>query len=101
MNFAQLLSNIHWIPVIVVSAVSIILSAAWHIPAFLKLLWQEGINPTSAEPPVNIPLVLGVAAILYFINIAGLGAVVAGQGRSLRGFVLSGRFSTGRLVMVQ
>lgn len=80
MNFAQLLSNIHWIPVIVVAVASIILSAAWHIPVFLKLLWKEGINPTSAEPPVNIPLVLGVSAILYFINIAGLGAVVAGQG---------------------
>lgn len=80
MSFAQLWSNIHWVPVIVVTAASLILSGAWHMPVFLGLIWKEGINPSGAKPKVNIPLSLGVSAILYLIAIAGLGAVVAGQG---------------------
>jgi hypothetical protein len=79
MSLPNLLSNIHWIPVLVMTIVSFALGAAWHQKFLFGKTWTEE-NKSTLEKKMNIPLVFGGTAVMHFLALAGLSALVSGQG---------------------
>jgi hypothetical protein len=80
MNLSELISNIHWLPVIVMTIFSFMLGAFWHRPFLFGKIWEAENNPQHIKRKVNAPLVFGGTAVMHFIALAALGAVVAGTG---------------------
>ena len=79
MNFHSLFSNIHWIPVIVMTIVSFALGAAWHQKFLFGKTWTNENKPT-LDQKMNIPLIFGGTAVMHFLALAGLSALVSRQG---------------------
>jgi hypothetical protein len=79
MNLSNLISNIHWIPVVVMTIVSFALGAAWHQKFLFGKTWTEENKPT-LEQKMNIPLIFGGTAVMHFLALAGLSALVSNQG---------------------
>ncbi|GAB7027456.1 DUF1761 domain-containing protein [Geotalea toluenoxydans] len=71
---------VHWLPVIVVTALSLVVAAIWHLPFLFGNTWKREVNPAGAERKINKPIVLGVSGILHFIAFTNVSLVVAGQG---------------------
>jgi len=92
MNHHNLLSNIHWIPVLVMTIVSFALGAAWHQKSLFGKIWTAE-NKTTLDKKMNIPLVFGGTAVMHFLALAGLSALVSNQG-------WHGGFHTGFLISV-
>ena len=80
MLLSGLISNIHWVPVVIMVIVSFALGALWHQPFLFGKIWEKENNPNKVERKLNVPLIFGVTAIVHFIAIAGLGAIVSGLG---------------------
>jgi hypothetical protein len=79
MNFQSLILNIHWIPVAVMTIVSFALGAAWHQKFLFGKTWSVENKPT-LKKKMNIPLIFGGTAVMHFLALAGLSALVANQG---------------------
>ncbi len=90
MNLLHFVSNIHWIPVIVMTIFSFALGAFWHRPFLFGKIWARENNPNNIQVKINAPLIFGGTAIMHFIAIAALSALVSGQG-GVKG-VMSGLF---------
>lgn len=87
MNLCSLISNIHWLPVIMMTLFSFMLGALWHQPFLFGKTWlaeNKLINPKSQ---LNIPLLFGGTAVMHFVALAALSAVVSGQG-GMNGFLV-------------
>ena len=80
MNCASLISNIHWLPVTVMTIVSFALGAFWHSPVLFGNTWKQKNNPDNKPVKINAPLIFGGTAVLHFIALAALSAFVAGTG---------------------
>jgi hypothetical protein len=80
MNFTDLLSNIHWIPVIVTTIISFAIGALWHATFLFGKAWKKENNPGNIPVKINAPLIFGGTAIMHFLAISGLSAVVSGKG---------------------
>jgi len=78
MNFSNLLSNIHWIPVIVMTIFSFALGAVWHQKFMFGKTWTDE-NKSTLDRKANYPLIFGGTALMHFLALAGLSAVVAGM----------------------
>lgn len=78
MNFSNLLSNIHWIPVIVMTIFSFALGAVWHQKFLFGKTWTDE-NKSTLNRKANYPLIFGGTALMHFLALAGLSAVVAGM----------------------
>lgn len=92
MELYFLVTNIHWLPVVVLTVLSFALGAAWHQPFLFGKTWNKEINPSQEERKLNIPLIFGGTAVMHFLAIVGLSAVVSGQGAMhglLGGFLIS------------
>lgn len=92
MNLSISFSNIHWIPVIVMTILSFVIGFAWHRPFLFGKIWERENNPEKIQRKVNFPLIFGGTAILHFIALAGLSALVSGCGYInglLGGFLIS------------
>jgi len=85
MNAINLISNIHWLPVIVLTIVSFMIGFAWHQSFLFGKTWKQE-NFPNGMPKFNAPLLFGVTAIMHFIAIAGLSAVISGAG-TVNGFL--------------
>ena len=86
MNFSPLISNIHWVPVIVMTLFSFLLGALWHQPFLFGKLWQAENQLDNDKSTLNLPLIFGGTAIFHLLALAALSAVVAGQG-GMNGFL--------------
>jgi hypothetical protein len=80
MNLFNLISIIHWIPVIVMTIFSFALGAIWHSSLLFGETWTKENNPEKAQLKINAPYIFGGTAIAHFMAITGLDAVTAGQG---------------------
>lgn len=80
MNLNDLISNIHWLPVIVMTMFSFMLGAIWHQPFLFGKIWQAENKLDNDKSKMNIPLIFGGTAVLHFLTLAALSAVVAGLG---------------------
>ncbi|HEY4788898.1 MAG TPA: DUF1761 domain-containing protein [Bacteroidales bacterium] len=92
MNLTDLISNIHWLPVIVMTILSFALGALWHSKILFGKTWEKEINPSGTQRKFNIPLIFGGTAVVHFIALAALSAVVSGAGAGnglLAGFFIS------------
>lgn len=86
MNGSELIFNIHWLPVIVLSVLSFVIGFAWHQPFLFGKTWKNE-NHYHETVKINAPLIFGGTALMHFIAIAGLSAVVSGKGAS-EGFLI-------------
>jgi len=92
MNIFHLVSNIHWIPVIVMTIFSFVLGFAWHQSFLFGKTWTKENQPNQDGKKMNIPLIFGGTAIVHFMAISALDAVVAGTGAAsglITGLVIS------------
>jgi hypothetical protein len=80
MNFSDLISNLHWLPVITMTIFSFVLGAVWHSSFLFGKAWKIENNPNNIQKKINAPLIFGGTAIMHFLAIAGLGIVVSGKG---------------------
>lgn len=80
MVIQTILPTIHWLPIIVVTGLSLVVGAVWHLPFLFGKIWGREVNPGGGERKVNKPIVIGVTAILHFIAFVNVSLVVAGQG---------------------
>jgi hypothetical protein len=79
MDFHSLIPNIHWIPVIVMTILSFSLGFAWHQKFLFGKTWTDENKPT-LEKKMNIPLVFGLTAVMHFLALAALSAIVSNAG---------------------
>ena len=92
MNLLNFISNIHWIPVIVMTIFSFVLGAVWHKPFLFGKIWAKENNPLNIQKKINAPLIFGGTAIMHFLAISGLSAVVSNLGGInglISGFLIS------------
>ena len=80
MLVTDLFSAIHWLPVVVMTLVSFALGAFWHSPVLFGKLWEKENNYNIPKDELNMPLVFGGTAVLHFVALAGLNAVISGSG---------------------
>lgn len=79
MNLHILFENIHWLPVVVLLIFSFAIGFAWHQPFLFGKTWTEK-NFPNGLPKFNAPQIFGLTAVMHFIAIAGLSAIVSGSG---------------------
>lgn len=92
MEFTNLISNIHWIPVLIMTIFSFILGFAWHQPFLFGKAWKAGNNYTSTKQEINAPLIFGGTAVMHFLALSALSAFVSNQGMvsgMISGFLIS------------
>lgn len=80
MNLSDLISNIHWFPVISMTVLSFAIGFAWHQPFMFGKIWKKENNYGDKTNKINATIIFGGTAIMHFIAFAGLSAIVAGQG---------------------
>jgi hypothetical protein len=80
MNLSDLISNIHWLPVTALTIFSFLLGALWHRPFLFGKAWKIENNPNDIQKKINAPLTFGGTAVMHFIAISGIGAIVSGKG---------------------
>lgn len=79
MNINALVSNVHWLPVVVLTVVSFVIGFAWHQPFLFGKTWKQE-NFPEGTPRFNAPLIFGGTAILHFLLLIGLSALISGTG---------------------
>jgi len=92
MSLDNLISNIHWIPVIVLTIFSFVIGFGWHQPLLFGRTWKRENNPDNVQLKINAPFIFGGTAVAHFLAITGLSAVISGQGGLkglLCGFLIS------------
>ncbi len=92
MNISNLISNIHWFPVTVLTIASFIIGFLWHQPFLFGKTWKHENNPSNIPLKINAPLIFLGTAIMHFIGISGLSSVTSGIGGIngfLTGFLIS------------
>ncbi|MDD3079637.1 MAG: DUF1761 domain-containing protein [Paludibacter sp.] len=93
MNFANLFSSIHWLPVVVMTVVSFALGSFWHSPLMFGKTWKKENNYNVTKEQLNLPLIFGGTAVLHLIALAALNLVCSGIGAwngLLTGLLVSG-----------
>lgn len=80
MLLPALISNIHWLWVIVMTIVSFALGALWHTSFLFGKIWTKENYPNKDERKMNVPLMFIGTAVMHFIALSGLSAVAYGQG---------------------
>ncbi len=79
MDFHSFTSNIHWLPVVVMTILSFSLGFAWHQKFLFGKTWTEE-NKENLARKANYPLIFGGTAIMHFLALAGLSAMVSNLG---------------------
>ena len=80
MNLLNLIPNIHWLPVSVMTFISFFPGAIWHSPFLFGKIWKRENNYDLTQKRVSYPLIFGGTAVLHLLAIAGLSALGAGMG---------------------
>ncbi len=75
----NLMFNIHWLPVIVMTILSFVLGFAWHQPFLFGKTWKAE-NHYDDSRKINVSLIFGGTAIMNFLALAGLNAFTVGIG---------------------
>lgn len=91
MNLSALLSNVHWLPVCIMTIFSFLVGFAWHQKFLFGKAWSEE-NKATLEKKMVIPLIFGGTAVMHFIAFAGLSALVSNVGwlnGLITGFLIS------------
>ena len=79
MNSGNLLSNIHWVPVIALTVFSFVIGFAWHQPFLFGKTWTRENFPDGMKD-IKAPLIFGGTGIAHFLAILGLSAVISDHG---------------------
>ncbi len=92
MNVFALVSRIHWVPVLVATLGSFVLGFLWHQPFSFGKHWTEENRENHARRKQKLALTFGGTALVHFVALAALSALVSGtsaaQGLSV-GLVVS------------
>ncbi len=74
------LSEIHWLPVLVMTIFSFLLGSVWHMKFLFGKTWTSENYGEESPGKGNIPLMFGGTALAHLLLIATLGALVADKG---------------------
>ncbi len=80
MNPSNLIANVHWIPVIIMTIFSFVVGMLWHQPFLFGKAWKKENNYGDTKKKVNVPLTFGGTAVMHFLAFSGISAVVSGRG---------------------
>lgn len=80
MFIVDLISVIHWLPVLVMTVFSFALGAFWHSPVLFGKPWKKENNYNTPKEELNMPLIFGGTAVFHFLALAGLSAIISGSG---------------------
>lgn len=80
MFIVDLISVIHWLPVLVMTVFSFALGAFWHSPVLFGKPWKKENNYNTPKEELNMPLIFGGTAVFHFLALAGLSALISGSG---------------------
>jgi len=80
MNVADIISNIQWIQVFILTIFSFLLGTLWHQPFLFGTIWKKENNAQNINQKINAPLIFGGTAIMHFLSISGLSAFASGKG---------------------
>jgi hypothetical protein len=86
MIISDILLEVNWLCVIVVTIFSFLLGAIWHSPVLFGKSWAEEIKRDKNQK-VNAPLIFGVSAIANFIATLALAVIIGANSTALNGFV--------------
>ncbi len=89
MQLNNIIANIHWLPVIVLTIFSFAIGFVWHQSLLFGKAWKSE-NFPNGLPKFNAPLIFGGTAIVHLLAIAGLSGVASDKG-ALEG-LLTGLF---------
>lgn len=78
MNLMTLFLNIRWLPVILMTLFSFILGMLRHRPFLFGKIWKKENYGEGSSVNVNASLVFGGTAVLHFLALSTLCAVVSG-----------------------
>lgn len=87
MFIVDLISVIHWLPVLVMTVFSFALGAFWHSPVLFGKPWKKENNYNTPKEELNMPLIFGGTAVFHFLALAGLSAIISGSG-ALNGLLM-------------
>lgn len=76
----NLISNVHWFPVLILTIASFVIGVLWHQPFLFGKTWKHENNPNNIQIKINAPLIFGGTAIMHFLAMTGLSAVLSGSG---------------------
>lgn len=79
MNLNDLISNIQWLSVFLLTIVSFFLGFIWHRPFLFGKIWTKE-NFGENLPKFNAPMIFGLTAVIHFLAIAGLSALISHTG---------------------
>lgn len=79
MDFHSFVLNIHWIPVMVMTVLSFLLGFAWHQKFLFGKTWTRE-NKANLARKASYPLIFGGTAVMHFLALAGLSAMVSNVG---------------------
>jgi hypothetical protein len=92
MSTFDLISDINWLAVMVLTIFSFVIGTLWHQPFLFGKTWKQENYPNSTPIKVNAPLVFGGTALMHFLAISALSAVTSGLGGTnglITGFLIS------------
>ena len=73
-------TNIHWLPVVIMTIFSFVVGFIWHQPFLFGKTWEKENNPNKDELKKKAPLIFGVTALVHLVSLAGLSAFASGSG---------------------
>lgn len=79
MNYNYLISNIQWIPVILLTILSFVLGFIWHQPFLFGNIWKKE-NFGNNFPKFNAAKIFGFTAVMHFLALSALSAVLSHTG---------------------
>jgi hypothetical protein len=80
MVISHLIADVHWFPVLVMTLFSFVAGYAWHQPYLFGEVWKRENYPSGMPGKTNAPLIFGGTALFHFMIMAGLSAIVSGEG---------------------
>jgi len=80
MELSLHLSDIHWLPVLVMTVFSFILGSLWHTNFLFGKTWTKENYGEDDPKKGNIPLMFGGTAVMHLMIMATLSALVSESG---------------------
>jgi len=87
MNLLNVIHEINWLSVIVVTILSFAIGSFWHSPILFGRVWMEEVK-YDMDKKVSFLLIFGLTAFLHFIAIAGMDAVIGRDAGMLSGLFI-------------
>lgn len=87
MILLSMIEHVNWIPVVVSTILSFVLGALWHSPVLFGKAWTSEVNPSHEKSGVHFGMVFGLSAVLHFIALTALAALIGKDSNAAMGLL--------------